>query len=232
MAEKSEGNEQDCVKTIEVKKATNNIMEYQQLPPVSMIIGSPNTVQAPHVHVMNANNNTNGNGNNHISSNQLLTMQPPLLPLQVAHNLHQLTSAHNGQSNNVHHGNNNQNQSSQSLPPTAQLLQAIHNNTQQQQQQQNNGQNMSSNTDGTTNNNNNNNSNATNDENNRWTQYQVQQLWRHHAYLNGKVTRVARERLRSSRQNKSARKKHHEKHIKKNFRKEISELHNDSKIYK
>lgn len=161
-------------------------MEYQQLPPVSMIIGSPNTTQAPHVHVMNGNSN-NTNGNNHISSNQLLTMQPPLLPLQVAHNLHQLTT-HNGQANNnVHHGGNNQNQTSQSLPPTAQLLQAIHNNTQQQQQQQqqNNGQNMSSNTNGTANNNN-------PDENSRWTQYQVQQLWRHHAYLNGKVTRVAR----------------------------------------
>lgn len=161
-------------------------MEYQQLPPVSMIIGTPNTAQAPHIHVMNGNNNSNGNGNSHISSNQLLTMQPPLLPLQVAHNLHQLTS-HNGQSNNVHHGTNNQNQSSQSLPPTAQLLQAIHNNT-QQQQQQNNVQNMSSNTNGTTNNNN---SNSNNEENNRWTQYQ--QLWRHHAYLNGKTRNFARE---------------------------------------
>lgn len=160
-------------------------MEYQQLPPVSMIIGSPNTAQAPHVHIMNGNSSNNTNSNNHISNNQLLTMQPPLLPLQVAHNLHQLTT-HNGQANNVHHGGSNQNQSSQSLPPTAQLLQAIHNNT-QQQQQQNNGQNISSNTNGTTNNN-----IPANDDNNRWTQYQVQQLWRHHAYLNGKVTRVAR----------------------------------------
>lgn len=147
-------------------------MEYQQLPPVSMIIGSPpNTAH----HVMNGNSNTNGN--NH----QLLTMQPPLLPLQVAHNLHQLTT-HNSQSNGsggVHHGSNNQNQSSQPLPPTAQLLQAIHNNT------QNNAQNMDSN-------NNNSgvpNNNTNGDENNRWTQYQVQQLWqRHHAYLNGKVS--------------------------------------------
>ena len=168
-------------------------MEYQQLPPVSMIIGSPNSV--PHVHAMNGGNNVNGNGSNHISSNQLLTMQPPLLPLQVAHNLHQLTT-HNSQSNNVHHGSNNQNQSSQSLPPTAQLLQAIHNNTQQQQQQQQQQQNMSSNTNGTANNNTN---NPSTDENNRWTQYQVQQLWRHHAYLNGKVTKIARECLRSSR---------------------------------
>lgn len=157
-------------------------MEYQQLPPVSMIIGTPNS-GSPHIHPMNGNNNAN----NHISSNQLLTMQPPLLPLQAAHNLHQLTT-HNSQAGNVHHGSNNQNQSSQSLPPTAQLIQAIHNNTQQQQQQQNNVQNMSSNTNGTTNNNPSNNPN--NDDGSRWTQYQVQQLWRHHAYLNGNV-RVA-----------------------------------------
>ena len=145
-------------------------MEYQQLPPVSMIIGSPPNS----VHHMNSNSGSNG------TNHQLLTMQPPLLPLQVAHNLHQLTT--HSQSNSVHHGNNNnQNQSSQSLPPTAQLLQAIHNN-------QNNVQNIDSN-----NNNNgtpNNNNITNNDENNRWTQYQVQQLWqRHHAYLNGKVSR-------------------------------------------
>ena len=143
-------------------------MEYQQLPPVSMIIGSPPNS----VHHMNSNSVSNG------TNHQILTMQPPLLPLQVAHNLHQLTT--HSQSNSVHHGNNNnQNQSSQSLPPTAQLLQAIHNN-------QNSVQNIDSN------NNNNgtpNNNNTNNDENNRWTQYQVQQLWqRHHAYLNGKVS--------------------------------------------
>jgi hypothetical protein len=147
-------------------------MEYHQLPPIGSIGSPPNSAH----HVMNGNSNTNS------SNHQLLTMQPPLLPLQVAHNLHQLTT-HNSQSNggSVHHGNNNQNQSSQSLPPTAQLLQAIHNNT------QNNGQNMDSN------NNNNgvpNNNNTSNDENNRWTNFQVQQLWqRHHAYLNGKVSR-------------------------------------------
>lgn len=199
------------------------MMEYQQLPPVSMIIGSPNSV--PHVHAMNGNNNANGNGNgnNHISSNQLLTMQPPLLPLQVAHNLHQLTT-HNSQSNSVHHGSN-QNQSSQSLPPTAQLLQAIHNNTQQQQPLQQ--QNMSSNTNGTVNNNTN---SVNNDENNRWTQYQVQQLWRHHAYLNGKVK--SGERTSGFFTKKRPRLKAL-KHIKKkNFRKEISKLHNDSEIYK
>lgn len=154
-------------------------MEYQQLPPVSMIIGSPNSSQSSHLHIMN---NSTSNGTN----SQLLTMQAPLLPLQVAHNLHHLSSHNNNQSNNnnnnIHHGN--QNQSSQPLPPTAQLLQAIHNNT----QHQSNIQNMSSNTNGTTNNNNSNENNTTNDENSRWTQYQVQQLWRqHHAYINGKV---------------------------------------------
>jgi hypothetical protein len=195
-------------------------MEYQQLPPVSMIIGSPNT--APHVHAMNGN--SNANGNNHISSNQLLTMQPPLLPLQVAHNLHQLTT-HNSQSNSVHHGSNNQNQSSQSLPPTAQLLQAIHNNTQQQQQQQqqqNNGQNMSSNTNGTTNNNTN---SSNNDENNRWTQYQVQQLWRHHAYLNGNVTRCVRTEnvcILTRRNDRRANQTPLKMHGTESFRKEIS----------
>lgn len=160
-------------------------MEYQQLPPVSMIIGSPaNSVQ----HVINGSNNSNG-------SNQLLTMQPPLIPLQVAHNLHQLTS-HNPQ-NGLHHGNNQNQNVQQPLPPTTQLLQAIHNNTQQQQhqqnnvqlqqqQQQNNVQNISGNNNGTTNNNN----NVITDDNNRWTQYQVQQLWRHHAYLNGNDNRT------------------------------------------
>lgn len=198
-------------------------MEYQQLPPVSMIIGTPNTAQSPHVHVMNGNSNTNGN--NH----QLLTMQPPLLPLQVAHNLHQLTT-HNSQTNNVHHGNNNQNQSSQSLPPTAQLLQAIHNNTQQQQQQQqNNGQNMSSNTNGTTNSNNN---NSNTDDNNRWTQYQVQQLWRHHAYLNGKVTKAARTQTFFAEETILRARDLQWKHIRKNFRKEISEPHNDFEAHK
>lgn len=166
-------------------------MEYQQLPPVSMIIGSPaNSVQ----HVINGSNNSNG-------SNQLLTMQPPLIPLQVAHNLHQLTS-HNNQNGGIHHGNNQQNQNGQALPPTTQLLQAIHNNTQQQQQQQqhqqqqqNNVQNISGNNNGTTNNNNN---NIITDENNRWTQYQVQQLWRHHAYLNGNEDRSTRSRQLSA----------------------------------
>ena len=144
-------------------------MEYQQLPPVSMIIGAPNATHSSQVHNLNQNNGTNGQ------------MQPSLLPLQVAHNnLHQLTSHNNNQLNGIHHSVNNQN--SQPLPPTAQLLQAIH-NTQHQSSIQNIGNNA---TNGTTiNNTSSNDNNATNDESNRWTQYQVQQLWRQH-YLNGK----------------------------------------------
>lgn len=162
-------------------------MEYQQLPPVSMIIGTPNSSQTSHLHNLNSNNNNNNNSgtnNQQQQQQQLLTMQPPLLPLQVTHNLHQLTSLSN--QNNAHGlGNATQNQNAQSLPPTAQLLQAIHNNT----QHQTNIQNMGNNANGTNQNNSSNaDSNTSNDENSRWTQYQVQQLWRqHHAYLNGKV---------------------------------------------
>lgn len=157
-------------------------MEYQQLPPVSMIIGSPNTTSLIH---SNNNNNNNNNGTN----NQLLTMQPPLLPLQVAHNLHQLTSLNNTNNNNQNNGIliGSSNQSSQSLPPTTQLLQALHNNNNNNNtQHQTNIQNIGNNTNGTTNNPNDN--NGSNEDNSRWTQYQVQQLWRqHHAYLNGKT---------------------------------------------
>ncbi|KAG5682013.1 hypothetical protein PVAND_011407 [Polypedilum vanderplanki] len=151
-------------------------MEYQQLPPVSMIIGTPNQSQsqASHLHNLTNSNNNNNNGSN---NQQLLTMQPPLLPLQVAHNLHQLTSQ-NGNSHGL--GNATQNQNTQSLPPTTQLLQAIHNNTQQHPNMNGNGNNNTGN--------NTSDNNAPNDENNRWTQYQVQQLWRHHAYLNGKTS--------------------------------------------
>lgn len=152
-------------------------MEYQQLPPVSMIIGTPNATHSSQVH--NLNSNSGGNGQ----------IQPNLLPLQVAHNLHQLTT-HNSNTNNqlngIHHSLNNQN--SQSLPPTAQLLQAIHNTQQHQTSIQNIGSNNTTNgtiVNASSNDNNNNNNNATNDESNRWTQYQVQQLWRQH-YLNGK----------------------------------------------
>lgn len=150
-----------------------NIMEYQQLPPVSMIIGPPAPAQSPHVQILNnsTSNNVNGGTNN---NHQLLTMQPPMLP-SMPQNLH----LHNqpNQTTNVAINNHH---NSQSLPPTTQLLQAIHHNTQQQQQQhqQHNG------------NGNNPNTNGISEDGNRWTQYQVQQLWRHHAYLNGNVIRA------------------------------------------
>lgn len=151
-------------------------MEYQQLPPVSMIIGSPNT---------NNHSSQLHNLQNHSTNGQIPSMQPSLIPLQVAHNLNQLPTHNSNQLNGIHHTSSNQNQNSQSLPPTAQLLQALH-NTQHQSNLQNLGNNNTTN--GTTNNNSSNeNNNNNNDENSRWTQYQVQQLWRqHHAYLNGK----------------------------------------------
>lgn len=139
-------------------------MEYQQLPPVSMIIGPPAPTQSPHVQILNnsTSNSLNGSSN---SNHQLLTMQPPMLP-SMPQNLH-LHNQQNQTANGNHH--------TQSLPPTTQLLQAIHHNTHQQQQQQHNV------------NGNNHNTNSINEDGNRWTQYQVQQLWRHHAYLNGNV---------------------------------------------
>ncbi|XP_063702519.1 AAC-rich mRNA clone AAC11 protein-like [Culicoides brevitarsis] len=151
-------------------------MEYQPLPPVS-------TMQQ-------LTNGGGGGGNNHqngvMNGNglQLNTMQPPLLPLsmplQVVHNLQQLNNNNNNintPNNNtiLNNTNNTQNTNSQNLPPPQQqLLQAIH-------QQGGNGPNSNPP-------NNTPNGGATDDQGNRWTQYQVQQLWRqHHAYLNGKV---------------------------------------------
>lgn len=170
-------------------------MEFQPLPPVSTMNlggGPPTPSPSPHVQVI-------PNGGTNVSSNnaaQLLNSMPPppgILPVgmplqQVVHNLQHLTNV-NGlnqqQHQQQHHqqqqahqtllGTNNTNglngiHQNQPLPPTSQLLQAIHHN------QANN------------NNNNNNNSNAINNNNNNSiTQYQVQQLWRHHAYLNGNV---------------------------------------------
>lgn len=155
-------------------------MEYQPLPPVS-------TMQQL------TNGGGGGNNQNHgvvagMTQNTLQSlnsMQPPLLPLsmplQVVHNLQQLNNNNiNTTNNNTILNNNNNN--SQNLPPPSQLLQAIH---------QTNGGNGPPNNNNNTNPNNPNNApnnGGTDDQGNRWTQYQVQQLWRqHHAYLNGKV---------------------------------------------
>lgn len=167
-------------------------MEFQPLPPVStMNLGGGPPVPSPSPHVI-----PNGGGTTNGASNaQLLNSMPPppgILPVgmplqQVVHNLQHLTNVNglNQQHQQQHHqqqqahqtllGTNNTNglngiHQNQPLPPTSQLLQAIHHNQA---------------------NNNNNNSNAINNNNNNSiTQYQVQQLWRHHAYLNGNVLEV------------------------------------------
>ncbi|XP_001650592.2 hepatic leukemia factor isoform X4 [Aedes aegypti] len=180
-------------------------MEFQPLPPVSsMNIGGPPTpAPSPHIQIIpNGSSNGGGgggggNGGSNSVANQLLnSMPPPILPVgmplqQVVHNLQHLTNVnglaqqhqqqqqqqqqqqHHQQQQQAHQallGSNVPNglngiHQGQSLPPTSQLLQAIHHNTS---------------------NNNNNNNNVINQNNNSITQYQVQQLWRHHAYLNGK----------------------------------------------
>jgi hypothetical protein len=180
-------------------------MEYQQLPPVSTMqqLGQPPAPSpSPHLQIMqnviNPNLNTSQNNNQNTSSSQLLTtMQPPILPLgmplQVVHNLQQLTgntnNSNNNNNNNTPNNNNNNpntpnnnHHNSQNLPPPSQLLQSIHHS-----QQANNNNNNTPN--GTTHPQNHQNGNTiiSNQDGNRWTQYaQVQQLWRHHAYLNGK----------------------------------------------
>lgn len=170
-----------------------NTMDYQQLPPVStMNIGPPTPAPSPHIQIMQNNNNQsqqNNNTNNNNNTSILTTMQPPILPvgmpLQVVHNLQHLTQQQQ-QNNNSHNNNNNNHHNSQNLPPPSalppsqqqQLLQAIHHNN---------------NNNNNTNNNNINNHNPnqnTNEDGSRWTQYQVQQLWRHHAYLNGNVNQL------------------------------------------
>ncbi|XP_062540889.1 hepatic leukemia factor isoform X6 [Armigeres subalbatus] len=184
-------------------------MEFQPLPPVSSMNiggGPPTPAPSPHIQII-PNGSSNGagggggggGGSNSVANQLLNSMPPPILPVgmplqQVVHNLQHLTNV-NGlaqqhqqqqqQQHQQHHqqaqqqahqallGSNNPNglngagiHQGQSLPPTSQLLQAIHHNT--------------------SNNNNNNNNVINNNNNNSITQYQVQQLWRHHAYLNGK----------------------------------------------
>ncbi|XP_055844162.1 GATA zinc finger domain-containing protein 13 isoform X13 [Episyrphus balteatus] len=142
---------------------------------------------------------------------------PPLssLPLQVVHNLPHLLGNTNvvnttnnvantnptTNNNNTNLRNNNGNNTLQplnglvgGLPPSSQLL---HHHLQHLANANNNNNNNNPNTPNNntttnnnnliTNNNNNNNGGNVADENNRWTQFQVQQLWKHHAsYLNGK----------------------------------------------
>lgn len=164
-------------------------MEYQPLPPVS-------TMQQL------TNGGGGGNNQNHgvvpsMTQNTLQSlnsMQPPLLPLsmplQVVHNLQQLNNNNINTTNNNTILNNNNNNNSQNLPPPSQLLQAIH---------QTNGGNGPPNNTNPNNPNNAPNNGGTDDQGNRWTQYQVQQLWRqHHAYLNGKVPPIVLQQMATS----------------------------------
>lgn len=152
-------------------------MDYQQLPaPPNMALLNGGNVQSnnaaqSHLQLMQ------GNPMNNL---QILTsMQPPPppvnnMPLQVLHNLPHLNN--NGNPANNNNNNNMQNNNlhnTQNLPPPNQLPPLhLHNN--------NNNSALAAN-----NNNNNHHPNA--EEGNRWTQFQVQQLWRHHAYLNGNL---------------------------------------------
>lgn len=163
-------------------------MDYQQLPSASSLPlagGGLSATAQQHLQLLQ---------NNPLNNVQIITsMQPPPLPinansnipLQVIHSLPHLTNNTNNNttSNNTNNNNNNPNvpnnnhHNSQNLPPPAQLLQ-LH------QQHTNNNNNNNSNIPNNNNSNTNNNANST-EEGNRWTQFQVQQLWRHHAYLNG-----------------------------------------------
>lgn len=120
------------------------------------------------------------NTSNNPAANNNMTMPPP--PTNGHHMQQQQLNGHH----NPHSNNNNHN--TQNLPPPNQILQQLHQNS------------------GVINGNNGGvvgamtgpqigmdaNNNVVGggvggpEEGNRWTQFQVQQLWRHHAYLNGK----------------------------------------------
>lgn len=149
-------------------------MDYQQLPaPPNMGMvgngnGPPNN--APHMQLMQ---------NQQMNNLQILTsMQPPPppvnnnMPLQVLHSLPHIGNPNNNNNNNNMQNNNLHNP--QSLLPPNQLPPLHHHNT-------------NNNNAAVANNNNNNNHHPNAEEGNRWTQFQVQQLWRHHAYLNGNL---------------------------------------------
>lgn len=165
-------------------------MDYQQLPTALAIAGLPAPAQSPHIQQIMQNN-----ANNVPNVQQLLTsMQPPPVPVNnniplqqnnvhtLAHINSLIASSNNNTNNNNNNSNNNNNNvqnnnhhNTQNLPPPSQLLQLHHQHVINNNNNNNNA--------ATNNNNNNNNT----EEGNRWTQFQVQQLWRHHAYLNGNV---------------------------------------------
>ncbi|CAD7082553.1 unnamed protein product [Hermetia illucens] len=176
-------------------------MEYQLPPQQTISIGPPAPTSSPHLQILQ-------NVQQHQQQQLLNSMQPPAplpplntLPLQVVHNLPHLVTSNNGvttqsinlsnnannnsNSSNSNNGSNNPSQGpnshlNQNLPPPSQILHHLqhHNN--------NNNNNHTPNHNTSNNQQNGGNGGSASDENARWTQFQVQQLWRHHAYLNGK----------------------------------------------
>lgn len=178
----------------------------QQMVP---LVGPPTPSQSPHIHLIQNNSGSNTNQllpsmappSSQNQSQQQQNLPLPNMPLQIVHmpphmpqngtvnpNSNHMPPSQNSNvpphlhlQNHLNHPNQHHNHNSQNLPPPNQILQQIHHN----------------NTNGANNNNTNipgqlpqqqNGSNPNNgEEGNRWTQFQVQQLWRHHAYLNGNV---------------------------------------------
>ncbi|XP_037904434.1 hepatic leukemia factor isoform X7 [Hermetia illucens] len=182
-------------------KSASMRMEYQLPPQQTISIGPPAPTSSPHLQILQ-------NVQQHQQQQLLNSMQPPAplpplntLPLQVVHNLPHLVTSNNGvttqsinlsnnannnsNSSNSNNGSNNPSQGpnshlNQNLPPPSQILHHLqhHNN--------NNNNNHTPNHNTSNNQQNGGNGGSASDENARWTQFQVQQLWRHHAYLNGK----------------------------------------------
>lgn len=183
-------------------KSASMRMEYQLPPQQTISIGPPAPTSSPHLQILQ-------NVQQHQQQQLLNSMQPPAplpplntLPLQVVHNLPHLVTSNNGvttqsinlsnnannnsNSSNSNNGSNNPSQGpnshlNQNLPPPSQILHHLqhHNN--------NNNNNHTPNHNTSNNQQNGGNGGSASDENARWTQFQVQQLWRHHAYLNGMV---------------------------------------------
>ncbi|XP_075159515.1 PAR bZIP family member Pdp1 isoform X5 [Haematobia irritans] len=122
----------------------------------------------------NSQSNNNNNGNNQLNNNLVQHLSDNV----VAHNL---VNGLVGVLSNVQNNNSNVNH----------ILGNLTNNN----NSSNNSVNNVNNNNNNTSNNNNNNPNTPNlEDNNRWTQFQVQQLWKQHAsYLNGKSTSNSKE---------------------------------------
>ncbi|CAO1412829.1 unnamed protein product [Diamesa tonsa] len=139
---------------------------------------------AHNLHHLSNHNQANSIHLSNITNHNSQPLPPTTQLLQAIHNntqqqQHQLQQLNGGLANpsgptintSLHNNNNNSNNNN-------------NNNNTSNNTSNNNNSNSNNNNNNNSNNNNNNNSNP--DDNSRWTQYQVQQLWRHHAYLNGK----------------------------------------------